>query len=205
MPTVADLGRRSGYFRNKAGGPPSQPTVDAPLFQQLVDSWYDPLYRFALSLSRNGDEALDLTQQTFARWAEKGHGLRDATKAKSWLFTVLYREFLNTRRHQHRESTSADEAFFGNIPAEERSAQATAEGHDAMAALQQIDPTFRAPVVLFYLENHSYLEIAEILGVPIGTVMSRISRGKEQLRRKLRTNSAGRPGQVIPLRQTKEN
>ena len=74
-----------------------------------------------------------------------------------------------------------------------------------MAALQQIDPTFRAPVVLFYLENHSYSEIAEILGVPMGTVMSRISRGKEQLRRRLQTNSAGRPGQVIPMRQAKGN
>lgn len=179
--------------------------MDAPLFQQLVDSWYDPLYRFALSLSRNGDEALDLTQSTFARWAEKGHGLRDASKAKSWLFTVLYREFLNTKRHQQRESTSADEGFFDDIPAEDRSVQAAAEGQDAMAALQQIDPVFRAPVVLFYLENHSYLEIAEILDVPIGTVMSRISRGKEQLRRKMRAGAAGRPGQVIPLRQTKEN
>ena len=179
--------------------------MEAGLFQSLVDTWYDPLYRFALSLSRNGDEALDLTQQTFARWAEKGHGLRDATKAKSWLFTVLYREFLNNRRHRQRESTSPDEGFFDDIPAEERSAQSAAEGQDAMAALQQIDPTFRAPVVLFYLENHSYLEIAEILGVPIGTVMSRISRGKEQLRRKMRTNSAGRPGQVIPIRSAKEN
>jgi RNA polymerase sigma-70 factor (ECF subfamily) len=179
--------------------------MDAPFFQQLVDTWYDPLYRFALSLSRNGDEALDLTQQTFARWAEKGHGLRDSTKAKSWLFTVLYREFLSIRRHQQRESTSVDEGFFDEIPAEGRSVQSTADGHDAVAALQQIDPVFRTPVVLFYLENHSYLEIAEILGVPIGTVMSRISRGKEQLRRKLRAGAAGRPGQVIPLRQTKEN
>lgn len=179
--------------------------MDAPLFQQLVDAWYDPLYRFALSLSRNGDDALDLTQQTFARWAEKGHGLRDATKAKSWLFTVLYREFLNTRRQRQRETPPADEGFFDDLPAEERTAQAAAEGQDALAALQQIDPTFRAPVVLFYLENHSYLEIAEILGVPIGTVMSRISRGKEQLRRKLRAQGADQPGQVIPLRPAKEN
>ncbi len=131
--------------------------------------------------------------------------MRDATKAKSWLFTVLYREFLSTRRHQCRESTSADEGFFDQIPSEERSSQMTADGHEAMTALQQIDPTFRAPLVLFYLENHSYSEIAEILGVPIGTVMSRISRGKEQLRRRLQTNSAGRPGQVIPLRQAKGN
>lgn len=179
--------------------------MDAPLFQHLVDTWYDPLYRFALSLAKNRDEAMDLTQQAFARWAEKGHGLRDASKAKSWLFTVLYREFLNTKRHQQRESTSADETFFDEIPAEERSAQSAADGQDAMAALQQVDPTFRAPLVLFYLENHSYLEIAEILDVPVGTVMSRISRGKEQLRRKLQGGAAYRSGQVIPLKQTKGN
>lgn len=179
--------------------------MDAPFFQHLVDTWYDPLYRFALSLAKNRDEAMDLTQQTFARWAEKGHGLRETSKAKSWLFTVLYREFLNTRRHQDRESTSSDEGFFDDIPAEERSAQTAADGQDAMTALQQIDPTFRAPLVLFYLENHSYLEIAEILGVPVGTVMSRISRGKEQLRRKLTASPVGRPGQVIPMRHTKEN
>ncbi len=68
------------------------------MFQRLIDTWYDPLYRFALSRSRNGDDALDLTQSTFARWAEKGHGLRDGDKAKSWLFTVLHREFLDSRR-----------------------------------------------------------------------------------------------------------
>ena len=179
--------------------------MDASLFQQLVDNWYDALYRFALSLSRNGDEAMDLTQQTFARWAEKGHGLRDASKAKSWLFTVLYREFLNAKRHQNREGTSADEKFFDDIPAEERSAQSAAEGHNAMEALQQVDAVFRAPLVLFYLESHSYQEIAEILEVPIGTVMSRISRGKEQLRRILQTRQADRPGKVIPLRPAKEN
>lgn len=173
--------------------------MEAALFQRLVDTWYDPLYRFALSLSRNSDEALDLTQQTFARWAEKGHGLRDAAKAKSWLFTVLYREFLNARRLQLRETTSTEENFFRDIPTEERTSQQTVDGHQAMAALQQIDPTFRAPLVLFYLESHSYKEIADILDVPIGTVMSRISRGKEQLRRKLQTESAGRSGKIVPL------
>lgn len=179
--------------------------MDASFFQQLVDSWYDPLYRFAMSLARNRDEALDLTQQTFARWAEKGHGLREAGKAKSWLFTVLYREFINAKRHHGREATSADEGFFEGIPSEEKSAQSVAEGHDAIAALHQIDPTFRAPVVLFYLENHSYLEIAEILDVPIGTVMSRISRGKEQLRRIMTAKPIERLGQVIPMPRARQN
>lgn len=177
--------------------------MEAALFQHLVDTWYDPLYRFALSLARNGDDALDLTQQTFARWAEKGHGLRDASKAKSWLFTVLYREFLSVRRHQSRETTPADESFFEGIPAEERSPQRSIDGQQALAALQEIDPTFRAPLVLFYLEHHSYKEVADILGVPMGTVMSRISRGKQQLRGKLQSQPMGKTGKIIPMPPSK--
>jgi len=176
--------------------------MDAPLFQRLVDTWYDPLYRFALSLSHNGDEAMDLTQQTFARWAEKGHGLRDRSKAKAWLFTVLYREFLKNIRHNRRESTSSDQSFFESIPAEGPTAAKAAEGQEVLKALQKIDPVFCAPLSLFYLESHSYLEIAEILDVPIGTVMSRISRGKKQLRAYLTRQSNPRLGQVIPIKKS---
>lgn len=173
--------------------------MDAPFFQQLVDTWYDPLYRFALSLSRNGDEALDLTQQTFARWAEKGHGLRDTSKAKSWLFTVLYREFLTNRRSRLRESPPADETYFDSVPSDDNGPSRSIDGQQALTALREIDEVFRAPLVLFYLENHSYKEIAEILDVPIGTVMSRIARGKEQLRRKLRSREDGQTGKIVPL------
>src|SRR6266480_3109976 len=76
--------------------------VSAIDFQQLVDGQYAPLYRFALSLSKSEAEAADLTQQTFFLWASKGHQLRDRSKAKSWLFTTLYREFLSRRRHEVR-------------------------------------------------------------------------------------------------------
>lgn len=64
------------------------------VFTHLVDAHYVPLYRFALSLARNGAAAGDLVQQTFFIWATKGESLRDSAKAKSWLFTTLYREFL---------------------------------------------------------------------------------------------------------------
>lgn len=173
--------------------------MDAALFQQLVDAWYDPLYRFALSLSRNGDEALDLTQQTFARWAEKGHGMRDQSKAKSWLFTVLYREFLTSRRSRHRESPPADDQFFDSLASDEISPARSIDGQQVIDTLRAIDEVFRTPLVLFYLENHSYKEIAEILDVPIGTVMSRIARGKEQLRRRLHTQGAGHLAKVVPM------
>ena len=70
-------------------------------FTQLVDAHYAALSRFALSLARREADACDLVQQTFYVWATKGHGLREQTKAKTWLFTTLYREFLRGRRRDH--------------------------------------------------------------------------------------------------------
>ena len=72
--------------------------MSSEAFIQLVDAYYTPLYRFALSLTKNTADAGDLTQQTFFIWAKQGHALRDAGKAKAWLFTTLYREFLQGRR-----------------------------------------------------------------------------------------------------------
>ncbi len=76
--------------------------MSAADFQQLVARQYAPLYRFALSLSKSEADAADLTQQTFFLWASKGDQLRDRSKAESWLFTTLYREFLGRRRHEVR-------------------------------------------------------------------------------------------------------
>jgi RNA polymerase sigma-70 factor (ECF subfamily) len=81
-------------------------------FEQLVEVFYMPLYRFALSLSREPFEAADLTQQTFLLWASKGHQLREESKVKAWLFTSLYREFLRGERKRVRESGSEVPEFF---------------------------------------------------------------------------------------------
>ncbi len=150
-------------------------------FEFLVTQYYSTLYKFAFSLARNEDDACDLTQQTFYAWARKGHQLRDRSKAKTWLFTTLYREFLEKKRRQvrfpHYELSGVDQDL-PNVP------PATVNELDAGSVLQslaQLDETFQAPLALFYLEDHSYKEIAEILGVPLGTVKSRISRGIAQL------------------------
>lgn len=152
-------------------------------FEDLVRTYHAPLYRFALSMARNDADANDLTQQTFFVWATKGHTLRDRSKVKTWLFTTLYREFLRNRRQQQRT------AFFEDLPPGEQE-PVEAESNvvnqlDAplvMTALQEIPPLHREPLTLFYIENLSYLEIAHILDVPVGTVMSRLSRAKIQLR-----------------------
>jgi len=152
-------------------------------FDEVVNVHYEGLYRFALSLVRSEADACDLVQQTFYRWATKGDQLRDATKAKSWLFTTLHREFLGRRRHEDKfpkvEISLVDE---GELTAVAASPDKQLDGATVMAALQRLEETYRAPLALFYLEDHSYREIAEILEVPIGTVMSRISRGKVLLR-----------------------
>lgn len=160
-------------------------------FSRLVDAHYAGLYRFALSLARNPSDASDLTQQTFFIWARKGHSLRDPGKAKTWLFTTLYREFLRTRRRESR-ITPLEETLGAELEAPDVDLDAITrlDAQLVMAALQEVDTVFREPLTLFYLQDLSYLEIAEILGVPIGTVMSRLSRGKAQLRSLLTRNKA---------------
>jgi len=153
-------------------------------FQRLVDRHYAPLYRFALSLSKSEADAADLTQQTFFLWASKGNQLRDRSKARSWLFTTLYREFLSRRRHEVRfpkiELDNVREEEMSNSPSVNAFDSAT-----ALQALREVEEPFRAPLTLFYLEQFSYQEIADMLEVPIGTVMSRLSRGKALLRHRL--------------------
>jgi RNA polymerase sigma-70 factor, ECF subfamily len=157
--------------------------MDELSFDDVVNAHYESLYRFALSLTRREADACDLTQQTFYRWATKGGQLRDKSKAKSWLFTTLHREFLGQRRHEDKfpkvEISAVDG---GEFQMDSPRPETQLDGASAMEALRRVDEIYRAPLALFYLEEHSYREIAGILEVPIGTVMSRISRGKELLR-----------------------
>lgn len=158
-------------------------------FQELVDQHYQPLYRFAYSLAKSPDRAADLVQQTFCIWAQKGHQLKDRSKAKTWLFTTLYREHLSHARRSTRFPESDIEDMDYQLSTEEPDNSRGLDGKRAVELLQQLDETFRAPLALFFLQQHSYKEIAAILDVPMGTVMSRISRGKEQLRSKMRLDA----------------
>ena len=170
-------------------------------FEQLVDAHYQALYRFGMSLTKDPDRSADLVQQTFCTWAEKGHQLRDRSKAKTWLFTTLHREFLSQLRRANRfRDGELDDEALERIPAEDGvDAERQMDGQRALELLQELDETFRAPLALFYLQQHSYKEIAAVLDVPIGTVMSRISRAKELLRRKMTAEPASAPKNVLQL------
>ena len=173
-------------------------------FAGLVDAHYGSLYRFALSLARNSADACDLVQQTFFIWATKGHGLHDQGAAKGWLFTTLYREFLRVRRRGSRASSlDAMPDSHAELAAEEVDRAALCDSATVVAALQNVDEVFRAPLTLFYLEDLSYHEIADILEVPIGTVMSRLSRGKVQLRALVTSAAAAPAARIIPFDSAK--
>ena len=159
--------------------------VSMPDMEQLVDRYQAPLYRFALGLTGSVHHAADLTQQTFLLWATKGHQLRDASKVRSWLFTTLHREFLRMRRHDTRHPHTDLDAAEPDLPPVEPEAWSRLDGQTVMQVLHSMEEPFRATLLLFYLEELRYNEIAEALEVPIGTIMSRISRGRILLRQRL--------------------
>jgi RNA polymerase sigma-70 factor (ECF subfamily) len=161
-------------------------------FENLVSRFYRPLYQFAFSLTRREAEACDLTQQTFYLWATKGHQLRDESKVKSWLFTSLHRQFLEScrraTRFPHLEISQAE----GELPDVPPARESLTDSQTVTQALAQIDAIYQAPVALFYLEDYSYKEIASILDIPMGTVKSRIARGIGQLQKALPESTSGR-------------
>ncbi len=170
-------------------------------FAELVDAHYQALFRFGMSLTRDVDRASDLVQETFCIWAAKGDQLRDRSKAKTWLFTTLHREFLNQRRRSARfVDEPPDEATLEAAAPPGEDAERQMDGQRALELLGSLDETYRAPLALFYLQQHSYKEIAEILDVPIGTVMSRLSRGKDMLRRSMSAEPSSAPKNILHLK-----
>lgn len=161
-------------------------------YEDVVEQHYRSLYLFALSLARNEHDAWDLTHETMVKWVHHHHKIRDRSKTKTWLFTTLYRTFLDLARKRGRhDSIDPDE----NAPT--KTQLATHEVPDAravdrarvMSLLQGLPEKFRAPLTLFYLEDCSYREIAHILSIRPGTVMSRLSRAKAMLAERIERSS----------------
>jgi len=164
--------------------------------ERIVSELYTALYRFAFALSRNETQAADLTQETFLILAKQQAQVRDITKIKSWLFTTLRREFLRGLRSQsthpevelkpeHQDELVADSGILK-----------ASDAATVMEALAGVDESYRMVLELFYLADLSYKEIAATLDIPIGTVMSRLSRGKEQLRTLLTKTDS--PNKITP-------
>jgi RNA polymerase sigma factor (sigma-70 family) len=154
-------------------------------FEELVRLYYRDLYRFGLGLTGSEADAADLTQETFYIWANKGRQLKNPGNVKGWLFTTLHREFLKTCRRLKRvtnEPVGEDPLGFPDAPVD---CANRIDSQTLLHFLSEIDEDFRAPLLLYYMEDLSYKEIAHVLAIPLGTVQSRIARAKIQLLRRL--------------------
>jgi RNA polymerase sigma-70 factor, ECF subfamily len=154
----------------------------ARVVAELVEEHYQLLYRFAYRLSGSAADAEDLTQQAFLTAQAKLDQLRDASNARPWLLTIVRNTFLKKKR---RPSFATFESF-DHLAEDDRSDfDGNIESEELQLLLNELPEEFRIPIILFYLEEQSYKEIAEQMDTPIGTVMSRLSRGKAFLRSRL--------------------
>ena len=153
----------------------------------------DALYRVALRLTHNRAEAEDVVQDAFLRAFRGFHRFDPGTNCRAWLFTILRNVFLNRVRGQGREILEADIGGLDQVEAADAHADQNPEEQflntmlhgDIDHALTTLPLAYREAVVLVDIEGLSYREVAEVVGCPVGTVMSRLSRGRALLRRAL--------------------
>ena len=178
----------------------AQPLEDPDLrhsFEEDALPLLPGLYRAALRLTRNPTDAEDLVQEAYLRAYRSFHQFTPGTNLKAWLYRILTNQFINTYRKKQREpQTVPDEEvedwyLYNRLAREAPDSSAEAvvlesmPDEDVRAALEALPETYRAAVLLADVEGFSYKEIAEILEIPMGTVMSRLHRGRKALEKAL--------------------
>jgi RNA polymerase sigma-70 factor (ECF subfamily) len=179
------LGSKEAAMRARTPG-----SSEAVLFNEMATRHLDALYRTALRLSGRPQDAEDLVQETYLRAWRSLHTYKPDTNPKAWLFRILHNAHIDRYRASSRTVQTVDE-LEGQDPAfvvhdtPESLIMAGLMDAEVRQALMEIPEVFRACLILADLEGFSYQEIADILGIPRGTVMSRLFRGRRAMRRAL--------------------
>jgi RNA polymerase sigma-70 factor, ECF subfamily len=140
------------------------------------------LRRFAFRLTRDAASADDLVQTTFERAFSRWSSRRDDEALQPWLFSILYRQFIDDHRRSRRQSSLLDRLSIGRR-VEHPSAEREVVAKSMLEALERLPPEQRSLLLWISVDGLAYQEVADILEVPIGTVMSRLSRARQALRR----------------------
>jgi RNA polymerase sigma-70 factor (ECF subfamily) len=174
--------------------------ADPATFADLAMPYMSALYAAAMRMTRNPTDAEDLVQETYLRAYRGFGGFKEGTNLKAWLYKILTNTFINQYRARKRRPEQVDlddtEDFYlfrrlGGLEAVDAARTPETEVLDSIPdaevkqALESLPEQFRMAVILCDIEGFSYKEIAEILDVPIGTVMSRIHRGRKLLQKRL--------------------
>lgn len=168
--------------------------VDSEAFESVALPHLNDLYRTAVHLVRDRTEAHDLVQEAYLQAWKAFHRFEPGTNCRAWLFKILINEVRHYRRRWFNSKTisESEQPFEENLMFEPPIPEHI-QDEDVLAALDGIPRDFREVVLLSDVQEFSYKEIADMLGIPVGTVMSRLSRGRKQLRMKL-TNYASATG-----------
>ena len=179
-------------------------------FEQEVLPFLGQLYPAALRMTRNPSDAEDLLQETFAKAYAAFHQFRPGTNLRAWLHRILSNTFINSYRKKRREPIQdlgiefQEDWQVGSDPLAPPARSAEAEALDRLAdsdilqALRKLPDEFRVAIYLADIEGYPYREIAEMMGTPIGTVMSRLHRGRAKLRQQLAQHEPRRPLVAAP-------